>query len=56
MKKYVPFDKRDDVDKEHVMKVGSVTVYFRKESDGRGIREATRLLAAAYEKRVTPAA
>ena len=53
---YVPFDKRDDVDQEHIMKVGSVTVYFRKESDGRALREATRLLAAAYEKRVTPAA
>ena len=54
--KHLPFDKRDDIDHEHIMKVGSVTVYFRKESDGRALREATRLLAAAYEKRVTPAA
>lgn len=54
--KDVPFEKREDIDHEHIMKVGSVTVYFRKESDGRALREATRLLAAAYEKRVTPAA
>ena len=45
--KHLPFDKRADIDHEHIMKVGSVTVYFHKESDGR---------AAAYENRVAPAA
>ena len=54
--KYVPFEKREDIDHEHIMKVGSVTVYFRKESDGRALKEATKLLASAYEKRVAPAA
>ena len=54
--KHVPFDKRDDIDHEHIMNVGSVTVYFHKESDGRAIKEATKLLAAAYENRVALAA
>lgn len=54
--KYVPFEKRDDIDHEHIIKVGRVTVYFRKASDGRALKEATKLLASAYEKRVTPAA
>ena len=25
---YVPFDKRDDVDQEHVMRIGNVKVFF----------------------------
>lgn len=48
------FELREDVDKDNVMKIGTVTVYFLKESDGRGIRQATQLLADAYEKRIKP--
>ena len=45
MKKYVPFDKRDDVDQEHVMKIGSVKVYFFKENrEQSGIQNAAKRL------------
>ena len=53
---FVPFEKRENIDKNNILKIGTVTVYFLKQSDGRGIKEATKLLADAYEKRVTPAA
>ena len=57
MKKYVPFDKRDDVDQEHVMKIGSVKVYFFRENrEQSGIQNAAKRLAEAYEKRIKPAA
>lgn len=50
------FEKRNDVDHEHVMKIGSVTVYFLKESDGKSLNNATKLLIDAYEKRMKSAA
>ena len=54
--KYDPFSKREDVDHDHVIKIGSVTVYFLKESDGKSLSKATKLLIDAYEKRIKPAA
>ncbi len=53
---FVPFEKRSDVDQEHVMKIGSVTVYFLKECEQSGIQKAAKRLADAYEKRIKPAA
>ena len=49
---FVPFEKRENVDKENIIKMGKVTVYFLKESEGKGIMDATKLLAKAYENRV----
>lgn len=53
---FVPFEKRNDVDQDHVMKIGNVTVFFLKECEQSGIQKAAKRLADAYEKRVTPAA
>lgn len=50
---FVPFENRDDVDHEHVMKIGSITVFFLKEnSEKSGIQKAAKHLADAYEKRI----
>ena len=54
--KYDHLKNREDVDHEHVIKVGSVTVYFLKESDGKSLNEATKLLVDAYEERMKSAA
>ena len=51
---FIPFEKRENVDKENIVKMGSVTVYFLKESDSKGVLKATNLLAKAYEKRIIP--
>ena len=48
--KFVPFENRNDVDQEHVMKIGSVTVFFLRECEESGIQKAARRLADAYEK------
>lgn len=47
-----PFKSRNDVDYKHIMKIGSVTVYFLKERDGESLNRATKLLIDAYEKRM----
>ena len=49
---FVPFENRNDVDQEHVMKIGSVTVFFLRECEESGIQKAARRLADAYEKRI----
>ncbi len=54
---YVPFDKRDDVDQEHVMRIGNVKVFFFKENcENSGIQNAAKRLSEAYEERINPAA
>lgn len=49
---FVPFEKRENVDKDNIIKMGSVTVYFLKKSESKGIIDATNLLAKAYENRI----
>lgn len=50
---FVPFENRNDVDQEHIIKIGSVTVFFLKENCERsGIQKAAERLADAYEKRI----
>ena len=51
-----PFQNRTDVDKDHILKIGSVTVCFLKESDGQSLKKATKLLIDAYENRMKTAA
>ena len=54
---YVPFDKREDVDQEHVLIIGNVKVFFfKKNRENSGIQNAAKRLAEAYEKRIKPAA
>lgn len=49
---FIPFEKRPDVDQEHIVTIGGVTVYFLKKSEESSIPKAAKHLADAYEKRI----
>ena len=51
-KRFVPFIEREEVDKEHIMKIGQVTVFFLKESSENGMKLATESLYKEYENRI----
>ena len=50
-KRFVPFIEREEVDKEHIMRIGQVTVFFLKESSENGMKLATESLFKDYETR-----
>ena len=51
-KRFVPFIEREEVDKEHIIKIGQVTVFFLKESGDDGMKLATESLFKVYENRI----
>ena len=50
----MPFEQRDDVDQEHKIDFPELnaTLYFLKESENNGLKEAEGLLLKDYEQRV----
>ena len=48
---YVPFIAREEVDKEHILKVGKATVFFLKDTED-GMKKATETLFKDYEQRM----
>lgn len=50
--RFVPFIEREEVDKEHILKIGQVTVFFLKDSSENGMKLATESLFKEYENRV----
>ena len=50
----MPFEQRDDVDQEHKIEFPELnaTLYFLKESENNGLKEAEGLLLKDYEQRV----
>ena len=38
---YVPFIAREEVDKEHILKVGKATVFYLKDTEEDGVKKAT---------------
>ena len=50
----MPFEQRDDVDQEHKIEFPELnaTLYFLKESENNGLKEAKGLLLKDYEQRV----
>ena len=51
-KRFVPFIEREEVDKEHIMKIGQVTVFFLRDSTDNGMKLATESLFKVYENRI----
>ena len=49
---YVPFIAREEVDKEHILKVGKATVFFLKDTEEDGMKKATETLFKDYEQRM----
>lgn len=49
---FVPFIEREEVDKEHIMKIGQVIVFFLRDSSDNGMKLATESLFKVYENRV----
>lgn len=50
-KNYVPFIAREEVDKDHILKIGRATVFFLKETEEDGMKKATETLFKDYENR-----
>lgn len=50
--RFVPFIEREEVDKEHILKIGQVTVFFLKDSSENGMKLAIESLFKEYENRV----
>jgi hypothetical protein len=49
---YIPFIAREEVDKEHILKVGKATVFFLKDTEEDGMKKATETLFKDYEQRM----
>ena len=49
---FVPFIEREEVDKEHIMKIGQVSVFFLRDSTEDGMKLATESLFKVYENRI----
>ena len=47
-----PIKDRDYVDKEHVIKLENVTIYFMKESNSNALEMVEQMLLSAYEERI----
>ena len=47
-----PIKDRDYVDKEHIIKLENVTIYFMKESNSNALEMVEQMLLSAYEERI----